>query len=382
MGILPAEDEALLSEVAPFATHAVEPAVARPELPMAATTWTELLAEVESLGLAGADAEPSGLGPWELLDTDAHGSERAQTPGSTLALLSRLGRASAAVSLAVHQRSLARVVLRRAGLAGRIGAGPLAIAPQAHYGLGRTALAHALASAPLTPDDRALLADAYAADAARVLPLDPGFAGLVTPVFVADELTFQVHARADLEVTAYPNAHGLDELITAEVRPRASGFVSTLAPAEARVLFGQALMAHQLGLLAIAAGAVERVHELARRFAAQRRQGGAFIDQHPAVLGLLGRSRATLHTTFAQLDAASTRPLALGALPATLALRAQAQPALADAANAALQVFGGLGYMRDTGAEKVVRDVNCIRALAGSPRELLLIVAEWERLHA
>jgi alkylation response protein AidB-like acyl-CoA dehydrogenase len=77
----------------------------------------------------------------------------------------------------------------------------------------------------------------------------------------------------------------------------------------------------------------------------------------------------------------SARRLSLGEWPGVLALRAQAQPALADAANGALQVFGGLGYMKDTGAEKVVRDVNCLRALAGSPRELTLMVAEWERLH-
>jgi hypothetical protein len=35
--------------------------------------------------------------------------------------------------------------------------------------------------------------------------------------------------------------------------------------------------------------------------------------------------------------------------------------------------------MRDTGLEKIVRDQNHLRVVCGSPPELALFVAEWER---
>jgi len=52
--------------------------------------------------------------------------------------------------------------------------------------------------------------------------------------------------------------------------------------------------------------------------------------------------------------------------------------ALAHGASAALQVFGGQGYMRDSGLEKALRDVNHLRLLGGSPSELRTCVAAWE----
>ena len=52
---------------------------------------------------------------------------------------------------------------------------------------------------------------------------------------------------------------------------------------------------------------------------------------------------------------------------------------LCAAANDALQVFGGLGYLPETGLEKIVRDNNHLRLLCGTSRELMLFLAEWER---
>lgn len=368
------DEHALLVEVERFAGRLVEPAVARPEAPMSATTLAALLSEAESLGFAGTTAEPTGLAPWEGLGCGG-------APGATLSVLTRLARSNVALAFVVHQRALARAVVRHAELDGA-DAEALAIAPQGRYGLGSVALARALAGAALDDDDRAVLADVYARDASRVLPLEPDFAALVTPCVDDDgALTWQLHSRTQLVATARPHAHGLDELMTAEVHTREQGTLARAPSGAARALFVEVLLAHQLGLVAISLGAVESVHRRAQRFAAQRHQGGVTIDRHAAVLGLLGRASATMHGSRAALDSMSKRPLSLAELPSVLALRARAQPALADAANDALQVFGGLGYMQETGAEKAVRDVNCLRALAGSPRELVLLVAEWERLH-
>jgi hypothetical protein len=239
-------------------------------------------------------------------------------------------------------------------------------------------LARALAGAALDDDDRAILADTYAADAPRILPLDPAMRGLLTLAFRDGALGWQLHLRPALVLTTDAHAHGLDELCTARVRPLSRA--RDLAPAEPEAI-ARVLAAHQLGLVAIALGAVEHAHSLARAFASQRRQGGATIDRHPAVLGLLATSRATIDAVGAQLLAHGDRPLGLARLGPALACRARESVALADAAHAALQTFGGLGYMRDAGLEKISRDVNVLRVIAGAPPELALFIAEWERLH-
>ncbi len=351
------ERDALLAEVDRFARRVIEPAVARPESPLDSASLARTLAEAEALGLLSSD-EATGLSPWEDLDA----------PSATLGVLRRLARANAGLALAVHQRALARAVARDAGL---VLAGPI-IAPEGSTRLGRTSLARLFAQAPLDDADRAVLGDVYAPDATRIVPIDAGAAELITPVFDGT-MCWQVHARDALAIDEARHAHGLDELPTAIVRAKRPPIARAAAP-DAPEIFA----AHQLALVAISAGAVEHAHELARRFASQRRQGGAVIDRHPAVLGLLGKTRAVLDSVRAQLDAHGRQLEFAGAV----AFRAEAQPALAEAAHCAMQVFGGIGYMRDTGVEKVARDVNHLRALAGAPSELAMIAAEWERLHA
>lgn len=345
-------DEGLLGEVDRFTRRVLEPVVARPEAPMDAAMLTRALQEAEDFGLLSS-GEPSGLGPWEDLDA-------TQT---TLAVLGRLAKVNAGFAFAVHQRALARAVMRQTGWHG-----DLVIAAEGATRLGRVSFARLFSRAPLDDDDRLVLGDAYAHAATRILPYDAE--GLITPVLGGDSLRLQWHARSDLHVQ-WRVAHGLDELTTAIVTPRAP------PRAEATIDLAPIFAAHQLGLLAIAAGAVARGHALARAFAAQRRQGGDTIDHHPAVLALLARTRSVLDTTRAQL--ATFRELDAHALFSAIAFRADS--ALADAAHGSLQVFGGIGYMRDTGLEKIARDVNHLRAMAGAPPELALIAAEWERLH-
>jgi alkylation response protein AidB-like acyl-CoA dehydrogenase len=376
--VAPAEQRALLEVVDRFVRRTLAPRTSRHEAPMDAATLAAVLADADELGLAGADAAPTGLAPWEELDEGG-----AHT--ATLEVLRALARQNVATAFAVHQRALARVVARAAEVTG-LPAGPLAVAPQGGFGLGRTAFARWLAGAPLDAADRAMLADVYAPGAARVLPVEPDVAALLAPVVEPDgALAWRAWPRAALRRVALPHAHGLDELVTVEVvahGPPAAR--APVEPARERASIVAAFAAHQLALVAIAAGAVDRALTAARGFAATRRQGGGPIDRHPAVLGLLHEASAALAQVDAQLArlGAARADRDPAALPAILSMRATAHPALAAAANAALQVFGGIGYMRDTGLEKIVRDVNHLRALAGAPRELALVAAEWERVHA
>ncbi len=366
------DGDLVLAEVDRFARREIEPRVERPERPIGSDEVVAIIAAADALGLAGCDDEPSGLGLWE----DGGGA-------LTLAILRRLGRASAAIALALHQRALARAVARRLGLAAPA---PLLAIVWGGHGLGRDAAARMLAGAPLAVDDTDLLAAVWARDVTRVITSDDRWAAIALPVIAADgTLAWEVWPRAAVVVTATPHAHGLDELVTATIAPRAAP-VLRADGATAHAAWAFALTATALGHVAIACGAVAHGHALARAYAAQRLQGGAPIDRHDAVRLLLARGAIALDTSFAAALAAAARDEKRGDGPAaTIAAfgaRADALPALAAAANDALQAFGGLGYMRDTGAEKVVRDVNHLRALGGSPGELALVVSEWERLHA
>jgi alkylation response protein AidB-like acyl-CoA dehydrogenase len=66
-------------------------------------------------------------------------------------------------------------------------------------------------------------------------------------------------------------------------------------------------------------------------------------------------------------------------LGTVLDARIVVHPLLCHAANEALQVLGGLGYTREAGIEKIVRDNNHMRLMCGAPDELRLIVAAIDR---
>jgi hypothetical protein len=362
------EREALRNEVERFVRRTLAPLVARHQAPLDPATLAQILEEAEAFGLAGTDGSPTGLAPWEDL-------EAGEPPAATVDILTRIARASAAVAMAIHQRALARVVSRVARLASP-GPAP-AIAIEGTLGLGRTALAHLLAGTPLDEEDRAIMSDLYAPDAERTLVLEPAPTALLTPVFTGEAMAWQLHDRPSLTLVPQPGAHGLEELCLAQVRGATASARSDCSPDA----LAQALSSQMLAFVAIALGAVERAYDTARAFAAQRRQGGVGIDRHPAVLGLLGQTRRAVDSVRLELETLASEPLALQRIGPIAAFRADAHVRLAEAAHAAMQVAGGLGYMRETGLEKVARDVNALRVLAGAPPELALFAAEWERIH-
>lgn len=366
-----AELAILLAEVERFLEAQVAPHVAHPELPMPQATLAQVLRDADAMGLASADDETSGLGLWEDLRSPLG-------PRRSLAVLQRVARLNAGLALALHQRALARALVRELELVGH-GLGPAAPVCWGHYGIGREALARLLAAAPLSHEDRQLLADVYALHHARLATLEAGCAAMLWPIIdEAGAVSIALVARSQLELVHEPLAHGLDELITASVRVRQLGQVVHGELARRGLELG--LHAQSLALVAIALGTLEAAHIEARAYAATRAQGGCTIDRHPAVLQLLANGRSVLDAVDAALLRSSGLPVSGLALHAALSLRAWAHAQIGSAIHGALQVFGGLGYMRDVGLEKRMRDANHLRALVASPRELALVVAEWERL--
>jgi acyl-CoA dehydrogenase len=367
--------QAILEQVERFAQRSVEPRSRRPAEPMPPEEVRALLDDARSLGIVSG-GEPSGGALWE-------GAPDAWAASLSVRVLRRLARTNAGFALAAHRASLATTMARRLNVS-MPGRGVAAV--QGRFGLGRLSLARYLAGAPLEDEDLAMIADYYAPSEERLLTADAAFDWLLAPaVTTAGVVDWTIHAREDLCLRRLENAHGIDELATfaflpaPDARPRRT---TTLDSVTAPPRLGEALALEALGLLAIALGAAEHACELARAYASTRSQGGRTIDRHPAVQLLLSSGRIAIATVEALVESAVCRSANAAALPLILAARAEAHPLLCRAANDALQVLGGTGYMRDAGVEKIVRDENHLRACCGSPTELSLFVAEAERLHA
>ncbi len=116
------------------------------------------------------------------------------------------------------------------------------------------------------------------------------------------------------------------------------------APADA----GGVLALLRAGTAAIARGIARRAYGMALEYAKARRQGGVAIIEHDAVSEMLAAMAVRLSCPL---------PAAAGAA-AALAAKVAASDAAVASTTDAVQVFGGTGYMRETGIEKLMRDAK------------------------
>ncbi|MHB8491985.1 MAG: acyl-CoA dehydrogenase family protein [Solirubrobacteraceae bacterium] len=109
-----------------------------------------------------------------------------------------------------------------------------------------------------------------------------------------------------------------------------------------------ALSLLRAGTAAIARGIASRAYEMALDYARARQQGGVRIIEHHAVSDMLvamaERLRAPLTPTLGPADA--------------LAAKISATDAAVATTTDAVQIFGGTGYMSETGIEKLMRDAK------------------------
>ena len=177
--------------------------------------------------------------------------------------------------------------------------------------------------------------------------------------------------RADCRVVDLPNGHGFDESAFQHVYlGSAAVFTEQLMLGPAAVIDGFAC--YGIGLVAISLATARRAVDRAREYSLNRRQGGALIGEHDAVAELLANSENSIATAEAMLDRAVALEPGIDRLHLVWRMRAEVQPLLSRAGSDALQVFGGIGYMRDVGPERDQRDLNSLRRIGGSPTELTL----------
>jgi acyl-CoA dehydrogenase len=342
-----------LATVERFARETVGPLVEQPEVVLAAAELDEVLAEAGDAGLLP--------GLW-----------RESAPRAfAVDALRLLAQVNGGVAFGIHRLALAHWLRKRLGLADE---SPASVSLYGHYSFGRNALPRLLAGSELSADDVILLSDWLAATHARIVVSAP-WQSLITAGFDGHQIVWREFSRTDCDVRVHPNSHGFDELETASVRclaAAAGGMTDTAAFTEALYLDG-------LGMAAINAGLADHGLQIARSWARERVQGGKVIESYPAVQQMLAQISMTARNGTLHLASLAEREPTAEALVDLFAVRSTFDRECCLAANNAMQVLGGRGYMRDVGPEKLVRDANTLRILGGTPTELQLFVAEWER---
>ena len=370
------EARAWTDAVGRYTDEVIAPLFARAEQVVAQPDCRRALDGLLALGVLneGADA---GLGLWDLPDS-------ALGRRLSLLYLQIVARQSASLAWQMHLQAMARHLDRLAGVHDTSGR-PLVLM-QGQQGLGRDALVHALCGQALTPPQAAMLADNWCwPDAARPRLLNA--LSDWTALWLCtwhEEAGWRWHRldRSELVCEPLPAGLGLDELALWSVQAR------TTAPADGVALTGveaasawtrlQAVQA--AGLLAITQAGVWRAAGLAHEQAQLRRQGGQLIARHAAVQQLLSLARGSASEAAQDLARLGSPDTPWPALRELWRMRARHQQRLSMGASAALQVFGGMGYMKDTGLERLLRQTHHLRLLGGSPAELQLCVACWDTL--
>jgi alkylation response protein AidB-like acyl-CoA dehydrogenase len=132
------------------------------------------------------------------------------------------------------------------------------------------------------------------------------------------------------------------------LRSDAEGDGDPRAPNDPTEAVAGALALLRAGTASIARGVARRAYELARKYAHERRQGGVAIVEHDAVTDMLVAMAVELAFPLA-VPASATQALALKIAVTDAGVRSTTD---------AVQVFGGSGYMHETGVEKLMRDAK------------------------
>lgn len=196
------------------------------------------------------------------------------------------------------------------------------------------------------------------------------------PVWSRDQgWTWCQVSRYQCEAQVLPRAHGLDELtlfavsVRAEHVEAASQQGAVIRGPAAREAWVHVQAMHAMGLLAMGAGALTTAWHRARDFAEMRHQGGQIIIGHAAVQALLAEASGAIHEAEQALRNAVSPVAQWPDLRQRWTDRLRHQANLWTGASAAMQVFGGMGYMQDNGMEKTLRDLNVLRLMGGAPAE-------------
>lgn len=149
---------------------------------------------------------------------------------------------------------------------------------------------------------------------------------------------------------------------------------------DARELLIRALSLNWMGMAAIAVGIAKGATAAARKYAAERYQGGMQIEEHPAVKMLIAGGESSVASAEATLN--SLQDIAIttfSGLRKSAAAKLTVVDLCSRAVTDCLQSFGGYGYMEDYGMEKRLRDMTVLKSASGSPTYLKQLIFDIEK---
>lgn len=370
------ESELIIRLVNDFAKRSLLPMIERHDIYIQPDQLNILTQRAEEIGLLNFGKE-KGAGLWEEIEGE-------YSPKLSMLILATLAEYNAGVAWHFHQSAFGYWMVHRLGIHNMINGGVILANLQGKYGLARTALPKFLLGSELNENDRTMLTDYFISqndDLGIVINAADHWDRLLFPFFNQDRIDWCYLPREDLAIEYHERSHGLDEISCISIKPRGKiDPIISLDIDESRRIYAEALQINALALIAISLGAVKHGYRLASEYAAIRRQGGKMINQHPVVQELLADIRSTIDICILSLNDLTKFPISLERTDTILGVRSKLSPLLSKAATNAVQTMGGIGYMRDTGVEKILRDVNHLRLTNGTPLELALFAAEWERL--
>lgn len=356
-----------------YTRQELAPLCAQSERPMPQADVRRVVQGLTELGVLNLGHEPA-MGLWD----DASDPLQRRL---ALHVLQTLAACAPGVAYQVHGQALAARLDRSAGMRPD---GLTLVSLQGWLGLGRDAVVPVIQGRAPSAGQQAMLADNWAWPTPahpRLVHALPDWQALWMPIWRVDTgWQWWRVPRAACLVRPCPNSHGLDELSTQQVWVEAESQVGGLiwpglAGPAAHEAWLDLQTLHAMGLQAMSQAVVCQAGVLAQEQAHLRRQGGQTIVRHVAVQQLLSQCHSAVHESDRVLRAWGAPQAAWSDLLTCWRDRARCQVRLSEGASAALQVFGGMGYMRDNAMEKALRDVNQLRLLGGSPAELRLCVA-------
>lgn len=366
------DQKQLLRMVHELVKDQIDPLVERPEKPAPLTQTLAAIDAFTELGILSGD-DDRGLGLWD-------SPEDAASRSLSLDILREAARSSPSIAHLLHVRALAHACDAAATQA----LGVSTFSCDRTGPAGGRALGKSLTDTPLTDSETQAIAQAWGPpnDDNLLLSLDIESRDYIWyPTWtVADGWRLNRSQRESFDNQTAQKFHGFDELRPelhrAKNQAASEHSIDThLGTEHAITIIGL----YNLGLLVISAGASERALRQAQAYAHVRTQGGAPIEQHDAVAQLLEQARQAIASANTALPAVNSIADHEQRLVEIWRARAYLQPALSRAGSNSMQAFGGIGYMRDMGAEKVLRDLNTLRQLGGSPSELTLRCAGFTK---
>jgi len=197
---------------------------------------------------------------------------------------------------------------------------------------------------------------------------DPALTGTLSPalgalgadgvVVVCGDVEPRAHALAagtpGLQIDACEPLLGLRSAAPARISLSSAVAVAVPPAGGAPATVDASLALLRAGSAAIARGVARRAQEMAIEYAENRYQGGVPIIEHDAVREMLAAMKVRESATPAQ-HGAEIDPAA------ALTTRVAATEAALATATDAVQVFGGTGYMHETGIEKLMRDAKSLQ---------------------